>query len=231
MTAERLMHLARKLTFIHTVASLEPMFANLAQERLDDWDIASIIDESMLARTIAKGQVDQETVGQLAGHVRAAKDGGSNAIVVTCSTLGELVDRLAARTATPIYRIDRGMAEKAISQASTIGVLATLPTTLRPTTRLLRSTADRMGRRCKFVPRLTPDAFACLRAGDPDVHDALVRRDYEVLSGEVDLVVLAQASMARALQNTSLHKPYLTSPELGMDHIAGSLRMTRMSED
>ncbi|SSC72199.1 unnamed protein product [Ciceribacter sp. T2.26MG-112.2] len=78
------------------------------------------------------------------------------AIVVACSTLGEAVDALAAKAVTPPYRIDRGMAERAVDQASTIGILATLPTTLGPTTRLLQETAQKMSRQCKFVSKPAP---------------------------------------------------------------------------
>lgn len=229
MMTHRQMKSVRKLTFIHTVAALEPIFASLASERLPEWDSVSTVDESLLTRTISEGRVDKGTFERLAHHVRVATDAGSSAIIVTCSTLGEAVDSLAARTVTPLYRIDRGMAEKAVLQASTIGILATLPTTLDPTTRLLQSTAKRMGRHCKFISRLSSDAFACLRAGNREDHDELVRRDYGKLSDEVELVVLAQASMARALQTGSRPRPYLTSPELGMDYIAESLRLTRMS--
>ncbi len=231
MTVDRSLQPARKLTFIHTVATLEPMFARLAEERLPGWEIASIADESLLARTIENGKVVQETAEALAAHVQSAADAGSDAIVVTCSTLGDVVDTLSARTATPLYRIDRGMAEKAVLHASNIGILATLPTTLDPTTRLLQQTADRLGHRCKFVACLCSDAFSHLKSGDTQTHDALIRSDYEILSESVDLIVLAQASMARALQSVSPLRPYLTSPELGMDYIADLLRLTRVSPD
>lgn len=231
MTVDGSLQPTRKLTFIHTVATLEPMFARLAEERLPGWEIASIADESLLARTIENGKVVQETAEALAAHVQSAADAGSDAIVVTCSTLGDVVDTLSARTATPLYRIDRGMAEKAVLHASNIGILATLPTTLDPTTRLLQQTADRLGRRCKFVACLCSDAFSHLKSGDTQTHDALIRSDYEILSESVDLIVLAQASMARALQSVSPPRPYLTSPELGMDYIADLLRLTRVSPD
>jgi aspartate/glutamate racemase len=221
----------RKLTFIHTVGSLEPVFALLAAERLPNWHIASILDESLLSSVIANGHVAEDVSDRLASHVHSARANGSSAIIVTCSTLGEAVDALAAKSATPLFRIDRGMAERAVSQASTIGILATLPTTLEPTTRLLESTAKRMGRPCKFVSQLVSEAFAQLKSGKPETHDLLVQEAYAALSAEVELVVLAQASMARALQAGQHDRPYLTSPELGMDQIASLLRLSRMSAD
>jgi aspartate/glutamate racemase len=221
----------RKLTFIHTVETLKPVFATLAAERLPGWQIASVVDESLLSSVIANGHVAEEVSDRLTRHVHKAEEAGSSAIVVTCSTLGEVVDALAAKTATPLFRIDRGMAEQAVNQASTIGILATLPTTLDPTTRLLEGTAKRLGRQCKFVSRLAKEAFARLKSGDRQGHDLLVQEAYASLASEVELVVLAQASMARALQAGQQHRPYLTSPELGMDQIASLLRLSRMSGD
>lgn len=221
----------RKLTFIHTVETLKSVFAMLAAERLPGWQIASVVDESLLSSVIANGHVAEEVFDRLTSHVHKVEEDGSSAIIVTCSTLGEAVDALAAKTATPLFRIDRGMAEQAVNQASTIGILATLPTTLAPTTRLLEGTAKRMGRQCKFVSRLANEAFARLKSGDRQGHDLLVQEAYASLSSEVELVVLAQASMARALQAGQHHRPYLTSPELGMDQIAGWLRLSHMSGD
>ncbi|QEE43746.1 hypothetical protein FVA81_00950 (plasmid) [Rhizobium sp. WL3] len=218
----------RKLTFIHTVAALEPVFASLACERLPDWELEAVTDESLLSRTIARGRVDQDVFDCLARHIEQANSNGSSAIIVTCSTLGEAVDALARRTVTPLYRIDRGMAENAVRRATTIGVLATLGTTLEPTIRLLEATAHQAGRQCTFVSRLCGDAFSILKSGDRVQHDMLVGQAFEDLSRDVELVVLAQASMARALDQGGRNKTYLTSPELGMDYIAGQIRLSRL---
>ncbi len=181
MTLERSLEPARKLTFIHTVATLEPMFARLAEERLLGWEIASIADESLLARTIQNGKVVQETAEALAARVQSAEGAGSDAIVVTCSTLrcGRHTLR-KDRNATLPHRPRDGREGSAARFEH--GILATLPTTLDPTTRLLQQTTDRLGRRCKFVARLCSDAFAHLKSGDTQTHDTLIRSDYEILS-------------------------------------------------
>ncbi len=229
MTTTELSRTAGRLTFIHTVPALEPLFASLASERLEGWEITSVVDESLLTRTIERGHVDEDVLIDLKVHAQKASAGGSDAIVVTCSTLGEAVDELAGKIVTPLYRIDRGMAERAVQQASSIGILATLPTTLGPTTRLIGTTAQRAGRHCAIVSCLCADAFTSLRQGDRARHDELVQRAFADLSSKVELVVLAQASMASALRHGGMHGRYLTSPELGMDHIADLIRLSRMT--
>jgi hypothetical protein len=67
----------------------------------------------------------------------------------------------------------------------------------------------------EIVEQLCDGAYAALRAGDRDRHDALVRAGYEALRGRVDVVVLAQASMARildALPEAGRHAAVLSSP-------------------
>lgn len=214
------------LAFIHTVAGLVERFRDLARTSLSDWSSYAVVDESLLLDTIAGGAVSARTVQRLTGYVFAAADAGAGAVVVTCSTLGAAVDAIRPVAPVPLFRIDRGMAEAAVRRAQRIGVLATLPTTLRPTTALLQQAAAEAGARCEISELLCEGAFARLRAGDRPAHDAAVRAGFSALASGVDLVVLAQASMADAVgaADGTPRIPYLTSPEIGMLDIAGKLR-------
>jgi aspartate/glutamate racemase len=212
------------LFFIHTVVSLAPRFKALAADALPGWRTLAMVDESLLQNTIEHGSLSPKTIERLTTHIFSAVDGGPHAIVVTCSTLGGAVDGLRPRVSVPLFRIDRGMAETAVRQAGRIGVLATLPTTLQPTTALIRGSAAEAGRDCEIVEHLCAGAFQRLTAGDAAGHDALVVAGFEMLARSVDLVVCAQASMASALERHDTTIPYLASPELGLAHIARQLR-------
>ena len=91
---------------------------------------------------------------------------------------------------------------------------------------MLEAVAAEAGAACKISERLCDGAFSLLRAGDRAGHDAAVRAGFAALGRDVDLIVLAQASMADAMagQDAALATPFLTSPELGMAHIAARLR-------
>jgi Asp/Glu/hydantoin racemase len=211
-----------RLAFIHTAPWHAERFRDLAQQRLQHWSSYAVVDESLLLDTIKSGEVSPQTVNRLTGYVLAAADAGASAVVVTCSTLGAAVDAMRPVVPVPLFRIDRGMAEAAVRQARRIGVLATLPTTLLPTTALLAQEAEVAGAKCEISQFLCEGAFAMLRAGDKAAHDNSVRNGFATLAAGVDLVVLAQASMTDAV-NGSARCPYLTSPEIGMDHIARQL--------
>jgi hypothetical protein len=58
-----------------------------------------------------------------------------------------------------------------------------------------------------------------LKAGDAERHDAIVAAEARRLAAEVDVLVLAQASMARvvdALPDGDVNVPVLTSPRSGV---------------
>lgn len=78
---------------------------------------------------------------------------------------------------------------------------------------------------CKIAQVVCEGAFARLGAGDRQGHDALVVKGFEQLAETSDIVVLAQASMAQALQFISQPPvPFLTSPALGIAYVAARLK-------
>jgi len=211
------------IAMIHTVAGLVPTLEALARRELPSCEPFNILDESLLRNTIREGSLSKTTMRRLAQYVWSAVDGGAEAVVVTCSSLGPAVDAARPLCPVPLFRIDQGMAVEAVSRASRIGVLATLPTTLGPTGDIIRTSAAETGRTgCQVTEMLCEGAFERLSSGNREVHDALVVEGFRRLAPKVDLVVLAQASMANALTPLGPEPegiPVLTSPELGMRHI------------
>src|SRR5262249_25639069 len=149
-----------------TVSQLAPTFAALTGELLPGVETTVIADELLLKRTVRDGAVDDVTRDRLRAHVAALTAFGVDAVLVTCSSVGGVVARLALDADIPVVRVDRAMAERAVSLGSTVGVLATLPTTLVPTTELVEAAAREAGRAVTVVPRLCDGAFAALDRGD-----------------------------------------------------------------
>ena len=76
------------------------------------------------------------------------------------------------------------------------------------------------GKKFKIVPILCSDAYkALINDGNPEKHDLILYRAIEEMVESVDVVVLAQASMARLLPELKklTNKPILTSPESGVE--------------
>lgn len=216
----------RQIAMIHTVSGLIPLFDDLTKKHMPQWQGFNMLDESLLRGTIRDGALSQTTSWRLAQMVRSAVDAGASALVVTCSSLGPAVDAAKQFCPVPLFRIDEGMAQAAITLGPRIGVLATLRTTLDPTSDLIRRSAAQAGKPCTVIAELAEGAFQKLASGDTAGHDAMVAKSLLDLAPKVDVIVLAQASMVRALAlvQDALHPlQVLTSPELGMQHIAGQL--------
>ncbi len=80
--------------------------------------------------------------------------------------------------------------------------------------------------RVTSAPGSCPGAFDALKAGDTATHDAIVLKALKALMTEVDVVVLAQASMARVLDQLKPEEklvPILTSPRMGVERLAKPL--------
>ena len=222
--------MTRKLALIHTVGSLVPVFADLARELAPDATTTDVVDEALLGETIAAGRIPESTAARLEGHVRRAVEDGADLVMVTCSSVGPAVEAIAERTCWPLVRVDVALADRAIALGSRIGVIATLATTLEPTADLIRRRALAAGkddREIQIVSHLCEGAFTALKAGDLDDHDSRVREGLRELIPQVEVVVLAQASMARVAltldEAETGGRPILASPRLGMERAAGIL--------
>lgn len=210
---------SKSLALIHTVAGLIPTFEALVRQYLPEWQPFNIVDESLLRNTIRDGRLTAGTARRVAGYVWSAADAGAAAILVTCSSIGAAIDAAQPLCPVPLLRVDEGMAEEAIRLGGRIGLVATLSTTLDPTRDLLLRRAAAARRVPAVAARVCAGAFAALSQGDRAAHDAIVRAEITELANEVDVIVLAQASMARVLEGPdapAIGVPVLSSPELGV---------------
>jgi Asp/Glu/hydantoin racemase len=159
--------------------------------------LANLIDDSLLADVVAAGKVTPAVARRLVQYFLIAQGMGARVVLNTCSSVGEVVPDARRLLDIPIVRIDEPMAAQAVATARRIGVLATLPTTLGPTVRLLASEAERTGRKVTVREGLAAGAYEALVSGDPEKHDAILLETARAVGREVDAIVLAQGSMAR----------------------------------
>lgn len=207
------------LALLHTSHVLIPTFNALCAQHLTGVEVFHLLDESLLKNTIKAGRLEKQTIRRVARHVESAHEAGADAVLVTCSSIGPAATAAGQLFDFPVLRIDEAMAERAVQLGARIGVLATLPSTLEPTMELVRATATAAGRDVEVTSRLCDGAFAAVSRGDTESHDRIVREGLTSLLGEVDVVVLAQASMARVaaqLSGSLLVKAVLSSPELAV---------------
>jgi len=213
----------KRLTLIHTSPVMVPVFGDLCTELLPDIEVVHMVDESLLKDILKEGRLTKLTARRLVNHILSADQAGTDAILVTCSSIGkatelgrELVDPL-------VMRVDEPMAKKAIETGKRIGVIATLSSTLNPTVDLIK----RQGiEDLEVTAKLCEGAFEAVISGDATTHDKIVADGILELVNQVDVIVLAQASMARVVNTLPADKvtvPVLSSPKLAIEHLAREL--------
>jgi Asp/Glu/hydantoin racemase len=213
------------IVLIHTAASNEKVFGELCAELMPEASPRHVVDESLLQDTIAAGRLTEDVRERFRDRARALRDEGARAIMFTCSSVGPSTEGLSEQLGIPVLRVDEAMAERAVATGGRVGVAATLPTTLEPTAEIIRRAAERAGRKVDVTTELAEGAFQALREGRAEQHDVMVMEALRALAARVDVIVLAQASMARAIAGADAVEadgrrvPVLTSPRLGVERL------------
>jgi aspartate/glutamate racemase len=206
------------LALLHTTAVTVPAMKELAARVAPDVRVINILDDSLLADMIEAGAVTREVERRIEAYVTGARTAGADALMTCCSSVGAVFDRLNASD-LPILRVDRPMAIRAVQTAKKIGVIATVATTLEPTAHLILETARELGQEVQLETVLVNGAFSALQSGRGEEHDALVTAALTSLLERCEVVVLAQASMARLVPNLNPppRVPVLSSPQSGLE--------------
>jgi glutamate racemase len=213
----------KRLGLIHTSATLVPVFAQLCKEKLPNVEVFNIADDSLVKGIREAGSLTAQISRRVAGYLESAELAGADYIMVTCSSIGSAVEAAAKLIGVPVLRVDQPMADRAVETGKRIGVIATLQTTLEPTADLISRRAQKAGKQIEITSKLCEGAFEALMSGNGATHDAKVTSALKELSQRVDVIVLAQASMARVvgtLAPEDRRVPILASPGIAVDYLA-----------
>ena len=213
----------KTLGLIHTSATLIPVFHELCKQYLPGISTFNIVDDSLVRNIRERGELTPAIAKRVADYVASAEDSGADYILVTCSSIGAAVETAAANAKVPVLRVDQPMADMAVQTGKRIGVVATLATTLEPTADLVKRQAALAGKEIELTSKLCEGAFEALMSGDTATHDALVADALRSLSKQVDVILLAQASMARVVDTLSEADkivPIVASPPNAIKYLA-----------
>ena len=221
--------MSTKIAILHTsfvFVSVEPVINNLIAELIPNAEVMHFVDSDVLATVVREQGISAQSEARMTHLAQAAEAAGADIIFSACSSLGPALDIAARNVGTPVVKVDEAMAILAASTGKRVGVLATVPTTLGPTSDLIQAKADELGNEITIEQKLCAGAFDVLMAGDRPAHDAMVIEQAMELAKTVDLVVLAQASMSRLVdvlaEKTGL--AVLSSPRIGVEYLAQRVR-------
>lgn len=215
----------KKIAILHTsfvFVSVEPVINDLIAELIPDAEVMHFVDSDVLATVVREQGISPNSEARMTHLAQAAEAAGADIIFSACSSLGPALDVAAQNVHTPVVKIDEAMAMRAAREGNRIGVLATVPTTLGPTSDLIQAKADEIGRNITLEQRLCEGAFSVLMAGDREKHDAMIIEQATDLAKSVDMIILAQASMNRlaGVLQEKTKMTVLSSPRIGVDYLA-----------
>jgi Asp/Glu/hydantoin racemase len=210
----------KTVVVVHTgPATMQPIKQQF-EELLPDVRVVNLMDDSLLNDAITAGHLTEAITGRLFSYMQLGQNMGATVLLNACSSIGEAASAARAAISVPIVKIDDAMAEQSVAIGARIGVVATVRTTLEPTVRLIRAKAAEVGKTPDVIEALAEGAFEALLAGRADQHDDILRRTIQSLVGRVDVIVLAQASMARLAPGLAdLGVPVLSSPRSGVEAV------------
>ncbi len=209
------------LAIIHTTPATVANLKKLAVETIPDLTVINFMDDSILPQ-LANNQGNLADVEErLIAYARFAEQVGADIILEACSSVGEITKKMRMVVKIPVVRIDEAMAESVVMQEKKIGVAATLATTLKPTMKLLEEKAGLLGKQVHLTPCLIEGAYQRILNGDQAGHDKLLMDAFSNLLNDVDVVVLAQASMAGVAEKMpkEYRDRFFSSPSLAMNQV------------
>jgi aspartate/glutamate racemase len=196
-------------------------------EAAPELEITNLLDDGLLRLLAAKKfPVAQE---RLADMIKTASETyDAELAMITCSSVSkEMAEQLSSGSRIPILKIDYPMARQAVRAGTRIGVAATFPPTIVPTSKLLAEAAAEAGTEIEIIQQVAQGAYSALLAGDTATHDDLLLDTiHQLEQQEVSVIVLAQVSMARILPRIDgrLSVPVLSSLHTSLDAIREAFR-------
>ena len=205
--------------FLHTAQVHVATFEALARELVSSARTVHRVDPEALELARQEGTGEQVSA-VVAGHLAELREAGCEVVLCTCSTLGEVAERLSG-DGLDVIRIDRPMLHRAVALGPRIGVLAALASTVEPTRRVLAAEAADAGGTIFVEVSVVEGAWDAFLSGDAADYHSRIAHGARALASRCDVVVLAQASMepAAALL-TGLAVPVLTSPRSAVEAVA-----------
>lgn len=206
------------LAFLHTSAAHVATFDRLLATKSPELTARHYVDESLLAECRRSGGISSDLDARITATVQQIAGDGASIIVCTCSSIGGSAEQSSMRFGAEVIRIDRPMFRMAVSAGERIGLIAALPDALPAGKMLLLEESNTAGKPVVIVDILCAGAWEMFESGDFANYYDCIAKCADSLEDKVDVIVLAQASMAPAAQlRAHLRVPILTSPHLAVD--------------
>ena len=220
--------MTERIALIHAtsvaIAPIEDAFASLWPEA----QRMNLLEDSLAVDRAKSTDITPELTERFVALSRYAKMAGATGVLYTCSAFGPAIEEARKIVDLPTLKPNEAMFGEALAIGGRIGLLATFQPAIGPMRDELEQMAAAMGKQVEIEARFVPDALDALqKRKDGDTHDRLIADAAGQFSG-IDVLLLAQFSMARARAATAsmVSIPVLSSPDSAVHAIRRAVTRT-----
>lgn len=188
----------RTLAIVHAALISSKSVQSFIDEIIPEVTVVHHVDDTIQNTNFAcpPGTIPKQNYFKFAAYAHYLEEAGVDLILLACSTFNRAVELARPMINTPMLQIDRPMMDLAVQNGTRIGLLATVPTTVPASERLLKLAACEAGKEATVKTVLCAEAFAEIKKGNVNGHNEILIREIDKLSRDVDAIVMAQVSMS-----------------------------------
>jgi len=203
-----------RIALIHAVATAIPPIQHAFKEGWPEAALCNLLDDDLMPAYTREGGVTPHITERICALAQYAARTGADGILFTCSVFPQAEEMAKQLVRVPLLKPDEAMIAAALDAGSRIGVVATNPPAAPAAAAQLLAGAKARGVEVRVVESVADGAFAIGNAGDAVTHDRMVVEAAQRIADQVDVLCLAQVSMAlaRAAVQARVRVPVLTSP-------------------
>lgn len=205
------------LGFLHTADLHVATFSALTQSIHQDRRHVHVVDETLLADARQVGVDDPELRHRIRARLDELAASGVDTIVCTCSSISGAAEELATSGDPRVIRIDRPLMTAAAAIGGRIGLVVAVESTIVLSRQLLDEAISISGRPASVTEVVAADAWEKFEAGDLAGYHRTLAQAVDEIASELDVVVLAQASMLPVVDLVTTDLPVLCAPRLAVE--------------
>ncbi len=216
--------MSRKAGMIHGVADNARFFGRIAAEVTPDIELVHFVDGGI--PSMSANEFRPRVIERLRTLAAFALESEAEAVLITCTAFGRLVDEVQPAVSIPVLSVLEIMVQQALHLNGTLGLLGSHPGTMATAARMLEEEAAMQGRKLDLRTQYCHGAFDAVARDDWATHNRIVLTYLRQLLRQVDAIVAPQPSIERVMPelDEAERSRVLTSPRIS----ALQLRQTLM---
>jgi Asp/Glu/hydantoin racemase len=216
----------KRIALIHAVPTAIAPIVHAFREDWPEAALSNLLDDDLVPAYTREGGLTPHVTERICALALYAARTGADAVLFTCSVFPDAEDMAKRLLAIPVLKPDEAMVAAALDAGKRIGVVATNPPAGPAAEAQLRAAAAARGVEISVVQAIAEGAFAIGNAGDAATHDRMVVEAAQRIAGAVDVLCLAQVSMAlvRPAVQARVAVPVLSSPATAVARLKALLR-------